>query len=208
MENGNDDGHRFGESDYLNADDFAVGATVKVPCMAWIGRREYQTRDNKVKKAGFYTVEDRGAQKEFRLGIKNEKALALKFKLKGYEDLVNKVIVLYVEKYPMGHNGFVITGVEPAVSKVQTPQAAPLAETPEDKASVKQMNYLLGLAHAKYGAAMYKAPLTSLMGMYFDLTKKAHKDVEHLTNQEAHDLIEALKAPDSEAYVKSLEVHN
>src|SRR5690348_5345694 len=61
------DGHRFGESDYLNADDFAVGAVVKVPCVSWIGRKEYQTRDSKTKKAGFYQVEDRGAKKEFRL---------------------------------------------------------------------------------------------------------------------------------------------
>ncbi len=108
----NQDTHRFGESDYLSADDFAVDATVKVPVKSFVGRKEFIARDGTPRKAGFYNVDDRGAIKDFRLGIKNEKLLAAKFKLKGYEELVGKTLALQVKKYPLGHNGFVIIDVK------------------------------------------------------------------------------------------------
>lgn len=105
------DNHRFGESDYYDANDWAVGATPTVKCLSFIGRREYTTRDGSVKKSAYYSVDDRGMPKDFRLGIKNERILAKKFKFTGYQELVGKEIKTEVVKYPLG-NGFVITGVK------------------------------------------------------------------------------------------------
>lgn len=107
------DRHVFGESDYLNADDYKAGEKVTVRCTDFLGRRSYtEQRTGDEKRAGYYRVEDeRKLPKEFRLGIENERALKAKFGLRGYEELVGKDVTLQVKAYPFGANGFVIVNV-------------------------------------------------------------------------------------------------
>ena len=86
------------------------------------------------------------------------------------------------------------------------PQQDMKPKNPEEPASLDQKNYLLGLAHKKWGKDLYKAQLSTLMAYYFDTTKKPHTDEDHLNKGSCHDLIEALKSLDADSYVKSLEV--
>jgi hypothetical protein len=103
--------HRFGENDYLDANDFVVGQEIEVPIKGFVGRRESLDKNGRTKTDAYLNVDDRGLLKEFRLGIKNERVLARQFSVKGYEELYNKVVKLRVEKYPMGACGFVVTGL-------------------------------------------------------------------------------------------------
>ena len=104
------DTHRFGESDYITADPFEENETIKVKVLDFLGRREYVARDTTKKRAAYYKVDDKGAAKEWRLGIKNEITLKKKFGVKSYEDLKGKWVTLVCKHYNLG-NGFVITDV-------------------------------------------------------------------------------------------------
>ena len=127
---GGKDDHVFGISDVLSGNEYEPGTVVKVLVTTWNGRREYKTKDNKIKRAGHYKVFEDGVTKEFRLSIGNEVWLAKRGGIKSYEDLVGRELWLKVVFYNLG-NGFVIT----AVSKSK---AGTTAGTPSEKAEQGQ----------------------------------------------------------------------
>ena len=104
------DTHRFGESDYLNANDYEVGARVKVKVVDFLGRQDYDAYGGEKDRTGFYKVDDRGAHKEFRFSQTNETLAAKKFGIKSYADLVGKYLTLSVKHYQQG-NGFVLEDI-------------------------------------------------------------------------------------------------
>lgn len=74
---------RFGEEEtYLSANDWLIGAEVRVKVLSYIAKEPYETRDGKKKKAWMYVVDDRGIRKDFRLTIKNGRIAKNQFKIK------------------------------------------------------------------------------------------------------------------------------
>ena len=112
MEETNDtETHRFGESDLLSGEDFTANQTVKVKVLKFLGRQKYKAKDGSERIAGFYSVDDLGVTKRWRLGIENERTLKKKFAITSYEQLVGKSLSLLVKQFPMGR-GFIPTKVE------------------------------------------------------------------------------------------------
>jgi hypothetical protein len=109
------DEHIFGESDNLDASEYQVGTLVTVKVLDFMGRLPYIDRQGVEKRGGFFKVKnDKGATKEFRLGITNEKILKNKFALKDYNELVGASLAFTVKKYPL-NNGFIIVDVKRGV---------------------------------------------------------------------------------------------
>ena len=107
-----EDNHIFGESDYLNGNDYAVGAVVQVKVVSFMGRLEFVNRDGETERAGYYKVKNpEGSIKEFRLGVANEKILKNQFKCGSYLGLIGKTLFLIVKKYQFG-NGFVVSDLK------------------------------------------------------------------------------------------------
>lgn len=107
-----EDNHIFGESDYLNGNDYAVGNRVTAKVVDFLGRLEYVNRNGDKERAGYYKItNEKGNIKEFRLGQKNETILSKKFGFKSYSELIGATLVLSVKKYNLG-NGFVIEEVK------------------------------------------------------------------------------------------------
>lgn len=106
------DTHIFGESDYLDANEYSISATVNVKPLSFLGRLEYINKAGDTERSGYYMVKtDKGTQKKFRLGINNEKILKNKFKCAGYGDIIGKVLILQVKKYNLG-NGFIVADLK------------------------------------------------------------------------------------------------
>ena len=107
------DEHTWGKSEYLDADEYKPGDTVKTRVSSNLGRLPYTAKDGTPKRAQMYKVTTEGIVQQFRLGIKNE-ILCAKMGIKTAEELVGKTLVLQVKKYPLGQ-GFVLIKVDKGV---------------------------------------------------------------------------------------------
>jgi hypothetical protein len=106
-----EDNHKFGYSDSMNANDYKVGTFVKVRCISFLGRRDYQAYGGEKDRTGFYNVLDQGTTKELRFSQTNETIAKNQFAITEYKALEGKWLVFQVKKYIYG-NGFVLTGVQ------------------------------------------------------------------------------------------------
>ena len=104
--------HRFGFGDFLSADDYAVGSEIQIKILEYLGRQEYPGKDGKPRSAGMYKAQadSVGLPQQWRLGIKNEKVAYQRFRIRNYEDLVGRILVLKIAKFPMG-NGFMLMNI-------------------------------------------------------------------------------------------------
>ena len=104
--------HRFGFGDFLSADDHPVGSEIQIKILEYLGRQEYTGKDGKPRSAGMYKAQadSVGIPQQWRLGIKNEKVAYQRFRIKSYEDLVGRTLVLKIAKFPMG-NGFMLVNM-------------------------------------------------------------------------------------------------
>lgn len=105
--------HRFGFSDWLDANDYEPGEIVEAKALAYLGRREDENADGDITNNAYYKVDSRGVQQEFKLGMKNERLLRKKHAVKGASELLGKTIVLKVKDYGANFgNGFVVVGLK------------------------------------------------------------------------------------------------
>lgn len=110
------DSHTWGQSDYLDAQEYNSDETVKVLVKEFLGRIPYQARAGEQRKAYYYKVSTNGVLKQFRLGLKNEQVAAGSFRVSSPEALVGKYLTLRCKKFPLA-NGWVLELVEDAETK-------------------------------------------------------------------------------------------
>ena len=105
--------HRFGFSDYLDANDYEPGELVEGKVLAYLGRRTDENADGEIINNSYFRLDARGVQQEFKLGMKNERILRKKHGVKAAAELIGKTLALKVKDYGANFgNGFVVIGLK------------------------------------------------------------------------------------------------
>ncbi len=177
-----EDEHEFGEKDYIDADDYKEGDQITIQLLQYLGRREYNTRNNEIRKAAYYKASLNGKIKEWRLGIKNEYILKQKFGYSSYEDLVGSTLTLQAKAFRgTGHNGFVV------VDAVKGQPQPPTQQAQEDSITQNQINLLNKLANRDNDTAAY---------IQYALEQSGVASLNELSKQQASTLIDTILKQD------------
>jgi hypothetical protein len=165
----NETQHEWGKSDrILSANDYALGTKVVVAPHAFLGRKEYESADGSKQEGYAYAVRsDDGRTKEFRITLKNERILRLRFGIKSPEEVVGVELTLNVVPYTRG-NGFVVIDLKrPAAQNKQEPKpAAPApAQAQEFKISDAQIGAVNKIVASDPAAADYVAYFLQRIGV-------------------------------------------
>lgn len=101
----------FGESEYLSAASYQPGTKIKCKVVEFLGAQEYETTDGSKKTGAYYSVIVDSTPRKYRMSTSVQQALRDECKIKDYQGVVGKVLVLKVKKYGVG-NGFELHSLE------------------------------------------------------------------------------------------------
>jgi hypothetical protein len=94
--------HIFGQSDFIDASEYIKGTKIEINLAQFLRTKEYESDSGVTTKGIYMAKQSDGTLKEYRMGLKVEKALRKKYAVTSYEAAVGKTLVLEAKKYNVG----------------------------------------------------------------------------------------------------------